>query len=116
MGPKVIERHYYDKEADGPDHAFLIKRNELVIKSIREFEVMKGNGIKAPANSEKQINNRKSLVISEKLAKNTVLEAKHIEVKRPGYGIQPKDFENVLGRKLIKTLNQDTVLKWEHLN
>ena len=56
MGAKVIERHFtYDKEADGPDHMLSSDPKEMswLVKSIREFEVMKGNGIKAPANSEK---------------------------------------------------------------
>ena len=120
MGARVIERHFtYDKEAEGPDHMLSADPAEMkwLVDAIRSFEVMRGNGVKRPAESERTTrrNNRKSLVITQPVRTGERLTADHVAVKRPGYGIQPKYFEQVLGRTAGRDLDVDTVLDWGDL-
>ena len=121
MGARVIERHFtYDKKADGPDHMLSADPAEMkwLVDAVREFEVMRGDGIKRPAESEKttRINNRKSVVLARAVAAGEILSKDHLAIKRPGYGIAPKDLEKVFGRATNKAMDTDSVLVWEDLN
>lgn len=120
MGARIIERHFtYDKKADGPDHMLSADPAEMkwLVDAIRTFEVMRGNGIKRPAGSEETTrrNNRKSLVITQAVKAGERLTAAHVAVKRPGYGIQPKYLEQVIGRIAGRDLDPDAVLEWGDL-
>lgn len=117
MGARVVERHFtYDKNADGPDHMLSADPAEMkwLVDAIRTFEVMRGNGIKRPADSEKTTrrNNRKSLVVTHALKAGDRLTANNLAIKRPGYGIQPRFYEQVLGRAAGRDLEADAVLDW----
>jgi N,N'-diacetyllegionaminate synthase len=121
MGARVLERHFtYDKKADGPDHMLSADPAEMkwLVDAVREFEVMRGDGIKRPAESEKttRINNRKSVVLAHAVACGEIISRDHLAIKRPGYGIEPKDFEKVIGRIANKTMEADSVLAWEDLS
>jgi sialic acid synthase SpsE len=120
MGARVVERHFtYDKGADGPDHMLSADPAEMkwLVDAIRAFEVMRGNGIKRPADSEKTTrrNNRKSLVVQQAVKAGERLTADNVAIKRPGYGIQPRFFEQVLGRTAWRDLDADAVLDWSDL-
>jgi len=120
MGARVIERHFtYDKKADGPDHMLSADPQEMkwLVDSIRAFEVMRGSGIKKPADSEETTrrNNRKSVVLQHALKAGDVIAMQDIAVKRPGYGIPPKFYESLAGRKVKRDLAQDAVLGWDDL-
>lgn len=120
MGARVIERHFtYDKKADGPDHMLSADPAEMkwLVDAIRSFEVMRGSGIKRPADSEQKTrrNNRKSVVLSRAVRAGERLTAENSAVKRPGYGIQPKYHSQVLGRTLAKDMAEGSTLTWEDL-
>lgn len=120
MGARVVERHFtYDKGADGPDHMLSADPIEMkwLVDAIRTFEVMRGNGIKRPADSEKTTrrNNRKSLVVQQAVKAGERLTAENVAIKRPGYGIQPRFYEQVLGRAVGRDLETDAVLDWSDL-
>ncbi len=120
MGARVIERHFtYDKRADGPDHLLSADPAEMkwLVDSIRAFEVMRGNGIKRPADSERTTrrNNRKSVVVQQTVKAGERLTADKVAIKRPGYGIEPKYYEHVLGRVARYDLDADAVLNWNDL-
>jgi sialic acid synthase SpsE len=117
MGARVIERHFtYDKKADGPDHMLSADPQEMkwLVDAIRAFEIMRGSGIKQPADSEQTTrrNNRKSVVLQRAIKAGAVIAAEDIAVKRPGYGIQPKFYESLVGRKVKHDLAVDAVLDW----
>lgn len=121
MGARVLERHFtYDKKADGPDHMLSADPAEMkwLVNAVREFEVMRGDGIKRPAESEKttRINNRKSVVLRTAVSAGERLTSEHLAIKRPGYGIAPRDLEKVIGRTAIKAMAEDAVLSWGDLN
>lgn len=120
MGARVLERHFtYDKKADGPDHMLSADPEEMkwLVDAVREFEVMRGSGIKFPANSEKitRINNRKSIVLTRPVIEGDTLTREHLAIKRPGYGIPPKYLDQVIGRSVACTMEADDVLLWEAL-
>lgn len=121
MGARVLERHFtYDKKADGPDHMLSADPAEMkwLVDAVREFEAMRGNGIKRPADSEKgtRINNRKSVVLASAVQAGERLSREHLAVKRPGYGIAPRDLEKVIGRRVVGAMDADAVLRWEDLS
>jgi sialic acid synthase SpsE len=120
MGARVVERHFtYDKNADGPDHRLSSDPAEMkwLVEAVREFERMRGNGIKRPADSEATTrrNNRKSLVLAGAVAAGQRIEAGQLAIKRPGYGIQPKFFDQVVGRVAGRDLPADAILDWSDL-
>ena len=121
MGARVLERHFtYDKKTDGPDHMLSADPAEMkwLVDVVREFEVMRGDGIKRPADSEKntRINNRKSVVLKMSVEAGETLGREHLAIKRPGYGVPPKDFERVIGRRVVHAMDVDTVISWEDLS
>lgn len=120
MGARVIEKHFtYDKKADGPDHMLSADPAEMkwLVKAVRNFEVMRGSGIKHPAESEKitRRNNRKSVVLNRSVKAGERLTEQDIAVKRPGYGIGPKYFDQIVGRTVAADLEKDAVLTWNDL-
>ena len=120
MGAKVLEKHFtYDKNAEGPDHMLSADPTEMkgIVKGVRLFETMRGDGIKRPAESEKVslTNNRKCVVMSKSIKKGERIEKEHIAIKRPGYGIPPKYFDQIIGRETKIDLEKEDILTWEAL-
>lgn len=120
MGARVIERHFtYDKNAEGPDHRLSADPAEMrwLVDAVRSFEVMRGCGIKKPAESERvtRLNNRKSIVAARPIKAGRPLKRDDLAVKRPGTGIPPKYFEQILGRSLERNVEADEVLNWDLL-
>lgn len=120
MGACMIERHFtLDKNADGPDHQLSADPVEMkwLVDAIRSFEVMRGSGVKRPADSEAttRLNNRKSIVLERDVAAGQRLTLADLAVKRPGSGIAPKYLDQVVGRTLAVAMTPDAVLRWEDL-
>ncbi len=120
MGARVIERHFtYDKNADGPDHMLSADPQEMkwLVDAVRSYETIRGDGVKQPAKSESitRINNRKSIVMIKDIKKGETLKASHLAIKRPGTGIQPRFYNDVIGRVVSKNLSVDSVLLWNDL-
>jgi len=120
MGARVIEKHFtHDKKADGPDHMLSADPAEMkwLVEAVRIFEVMRGSGLKRPADSEKTTrrNNRKSVVLSRSVKAGERLTELDIAVKRPGYGIGPKYFDQIVGRTVAADMEKDAVLTWNDL-
>jgi N-acetylneuraminate synthase len=89
-----------------------------IVQAVRSFELMRGSGIKMPAQSESttRLNNRKSLVLNRSVRAGSYLSRNDIGIKRPGYGIPPKYFDQVVGRRLRIDLDAEEILTWEHLD
>ena len=118
MGASVIEKHFtLDKSLPGPDHRASLepKELEMMINGIRVIESAMGNGIKIPADSERNTADvaRKSLVSSKNLSEGHVLVEEDIDIKRPGTGIPPFDKQVIIGRTLKKDLKRDTLFTRE---
>ncbi len=120
MGAAVIEKHFtIDKNAEGPDHMLSAGPAEMksIVEQIRVMEKMLGSGIKMPAVSEAttRINNRKSIVTTQAIKAGYGIESKNIAIKRPGYGIAPKYFDQILGRRVNRDISEDEVIAWSDL-
>ncbi|WLE95580.1 MAG: N-acetylneuraminate synthase family protein [Candidatus Electrothrix communis] len=120
MGARVIEKHFTcDKNADGPDHVLSADPAEMkwLVDAVRQLEIMLGNGVKRPADSERTTrkNNRKSIVLTMPIAAGERLTAEHIAIKRPGTGIAPKFYDQLIGRRVFCDIAEDSVLAWEDL-
>lgn len=112
MGAVVIEKHFtLDRKMEGPDHKASLEPNELkeMVRSIRNIEKAMGNGKKHPSPSEmKNIEvARKSIVAKRKIFKGEELSSENICTKRPGTGINPMRWNEVIGTKAIKNFNED---------
>ena len=120
MGARVLEKHFtWDKQATGPDHMLSADPAEMkvIVDAVRQFERMRGDGVKRPAASEEvtRRNNRKSIVMQRAIRAGEPLTAAHLAVKRPGYGIPPKHLDELVGRRARRDLDADEVLIWEDL-
>ena len=116
LGATVIEKHFtLDRNLPGPDHAASLEPEELksMVKAIRNIERALGDGIKQP--SESEIKNipivRKSIVASIKIRKGEFFSRKNLTVKRPGTGISPMEWDEVMGKVSIQDFNCDELIK-----
>lgn len=103
LGASVIEKHFtLDKEMEGPDHKASLNPIELsmMVSSIRNIEKALGSSEKKISNSEsKNINiARKSIVAKKNIKKGDVFTEDNLTVKRPGSGITPTKWYNLLGK------------------
>ncbi|WP_318432651.1 N-acetylneuraminate synthase [Photobacterium leiognathi] len=102
LGAKVIEKHFtLDKTMSGPDHKASLEPQELadMVHAIRNIELALGNGWKVPTHTEKANRNivRKSLVASKDIVMGSPITADMLEIKRPGNGISPTRWDEVIG-------------------
>ena len=112
MGAKVIEKHFtLDKNLPGPDHKASLEPQELkaMVSAIRNIEMALGDGIKRPSLSEQKNMTvaRKSLVASRLIKKGELLTPDNMTVKRPGTGISPMRWDDVMGRTACKDFMVD---------
>lgn len=115
MGASCIEKHLtLNCNMEGPDHKASLEPNEfkLMVTAIRNIELALGSGIKKPSKSEtKNIEIvRKSIVSKIKIKKGEILTEKNLTVKRPGTGISPMKWDEVLGTKAKKNYNEDELI------
>jgi N-acetylneuraminate synthase len=118
LGAKVIEKHFtLDRNLPGPDQLASLEPNELkaMVQSIRNIELaVSGNGIKKPSESEKkniQIA-RKSIVASKNIIKGEVFSDKNITTKRPGNGISPMKWDELIGEIAKKDFKADDLIEF----
>ncbi len=114
-GAKIIEKHFtLDKNMEGPDHKASLEPYELteMISSIRKVELALGDGIKGPRPSE--IKNkpiaRKSLVAAEPIQQGDAFTLNNIEIKRPGNGLSPYIYWELLGKLASKSYQEGDLL------
>jgi N,N'-diacetyllegionaminate synthase len=116
LGARVIEKHFtLDKNAEGPDHRASLEPKELeeMVKSIRNIELGLGDGVKQPSLSEKpNIKNvRKSIVALRDIKEGELFCEENLATKRPGLGISPMRWEEVIGRKADRPFSKDDLIE-----
>lgn len=116
MGASVIEKHFtLDRNMEGPDHKASLEPDELkmMVTMIRNVEKSLGNGIKKPVEAE--IPNRdiarKSIVAKRDIKKGEVLDQDNITTKRPGNGINPMEWENIIGSTAVRDFQEDELIE-----
>ena len=115
MGAVIIEKHFtLDKKMKGPDHRASLEPMELkkMVESIRNIEVAFGSSAKKP--SESEIKNieiaRKSIIAKCNISKGEEFTENNLSIKRPGNGISPTQWYEVLGQKAIKNFEEDELI------
>lgn len=112
LGATVIEKHFtLDKNMKGPDHKASIEPNELkaMVKAIRNIETAIGDGIKKPSLSEFKNKPvvRKSIVAARDIKKGELFTEENLSVKRPGTGISPMLWDEIIGRLAVRDFKGD---------
>lgn len=112
LGATVIEKHFtLDRNMEGPDHKASLEPDELkaMVSAIRHIEQALGDGYKKISNSERRniAIARKSIVAAYHIKKGEPLTEQNITVKRPGTGISPMHWEEVIGTIAIKDYEKD---------
>ncbi len=115
LGAELIEKHFtLDKNMPGPDHKASLNPDELatMVKAIRNIEKALGTGIKKISSSElknKPIA-RKSIVAARNIQKGALFTKENLTVKRPGTGISPMRWDEVIGQRASKDYKQDDLI------
>ncbi len=115
MGASCIEKHFtLDKTMEGPDHKASLEPDELkaMVKAIRNIELALGSSIKKPSKSEipnMQIA-RKSIVAKVDTKKGEILTEEKITIKRPGNGINPMRWDEIVGTIATKDYKEDELI------
>lgn len=116
LGAEVIEKHFtLDKTMEGPDHLASLEPDELkaMVLAIRNTEeALSGNGEKVPSSSElKNIPiGRKSIVAKTFIKKGDILTEDNITTKRPGDGISPMEWNNIIGTIATQDFHEEELI------
>ena len=115
MGATVIEKHFtLDRNMEGPDHKASLEPDELkaMVKAIRNIEKAFGSGIKqaSPSELKNKPIARKSIVAARDIKKGEEFTEENLTTKRPGTGISPMRWDEMIGRTAGKNYKTDEII------
>lgn len=118
LGISLIEKHFtLDKNMPGPDHKASATPEELkaLVENVRRIEAMAGSGKKIVTESERKnkVVARKSIVARKDIKRGELLTVDNITCKRPGNGISPMKWYDLLGRQAEKDFAADELISME---
>jgi len=117
LGARVIEKHFTLARADGgPDSAFSLEPAELraLVHGVRTAFDALGTGAPARAEVEKgNMNFRRSIYVVRDIGIGEAFTPTTPRIIRPGYGLPPRELENVIGRKARRPLARGAALTWD---
>jgi len=118
LGANMIERHFRDiQNSPGVDDSISLVKEEFqdMIKKIRLVEKMRGTGEKIPSELEQKnmLNNKVSIISIKDIRPGETFSNSNIDIRRPGSGIQPIDYENIIGKKAKDFISNETPILWE---
>lgn len=122
LGARVFEKHFTDdNDREGPDHKFSMTPKtwkEMVEQTMLLYEAM-GDGIKKIEKNELEssVVQRRGLYVSSDIKSGSVISKKDITPLRPlkKGGIPPYEIEKVVGKKLLRDIDKDSMLTWEDI-
>ncbi|WP_445147913.1 N-acetylneuraminate synthase family protein [Baekduia sp. Peel2402] len=119
LGMEVLEKHFtLDRGMEGPDHPFAVEPGELkaMVAAVREVEAALGNGrLEGPSEAEAgemYTLARRSVIAAAEIAAGTTITEDMLTVKRPGYGVKPRDLPLLVGRVARVDIPFDEVITW----
>ena len=117
LGAGIIEKHFtHDKTLPGNDHYHAMDKEDLkhFHQRMDKLFALLGDGRKQPLASEQlsRANARRSLIAACNIPAGTVIAENHLTWKRPARGINPKYFNDLVGRIATTDIIEDTVLQW----
>lgn len=115
LGANIIEKHFtLDKNMEGPDHKASLNPEELkdMVEDIRKVETSLGNGIKMFSESELDTMKvaRKSIVAARDINSGDIIKLGDLDYKRPGNGLSPKHYKEILGKIAKRDIKIDEQL------
>ena len=121
LGACVIEKHFtLDRNLPGPDHLASIEPDELemMVKTIRNVEKAIGDGIKKVSDSESKNKDiaRKSIIAKTDIRKGEVFSKENITTKRPGNGINPMRWFDLIGKVSKHDYKEDYLIELDELD
>jgi N,N'-diacetyllegionaminate synthase len=116
LGATIIEKHFtLDRTMEGPDHKASLEPHELktMVQAIRHIEMALGNEKKTVTESEAKNRAiaRKSIVAAIDIKKGEIFTEDNITVKRPGNGISPMQWDNVIGKTAVRDFFEDELIE-----
>lgn len=116
LGATVIEKHFtLDRSMPGPDHLASLEPHELkaMVHAIRNIERALGDGVKRPSASELKNKTiaRKSLVALSPIQEGEVFSEDNVGAKRPGHGLSPMRWDEVIGRTARRAFAADEMIE-----
>ena len=116
LGASVIEKHFtISKDNSGPDHKASLEPKELqqMISSIRNIEIAMGSKEKKPSESELQNLDviRRSIVAKNIIKKGDLLTAHNIMTKRPGSGVSPMHWDQMIGTEATRDYEKNEFIE-----
>lgn len=116
MGAVVIEKHFtLDRNMEGPDHKASLEPQELasMVQAVRNIEAALGSGEKKPSSSEQKNRAvaRKSIVARRHIRQGELLTEENLAVKRPGTGISPMRYPEILGTRAVREFQEDQLIE-----
>jgi len=120
LGAQIIEKHFtHDKKLPGNDHYHAMDKDDIKRFHARLnilFQLL-GNELRKPLPTEliSRTNARRSLVAKKHIPAGKVIGINDITWKRPANGIDPREYDKIIGMKPIKDIAADTILKWDFL-
>ncbi|MCL2717263.1 MAG: N-acetylneuraminate synthase [Lachnospiraceae bacterium] len=116
LGAGIIEKHFtLDRDMEGPDHKASLEPDELkeMVESIRNIEKSLGTPEKKVSESERKNLNiaRKSIVAACDISEGEIFNGDNITVKRPGNGISPMKWNELLGKAAKKNFREDELIE-----
>lgn len=117
LGAVVLEKHFtLDSTAFGPDHAASVEPDELaaLVKGVREAEAGLGGSVRRFGEKElgQRMVHRRSIVVKKPVKAGEVLTGDNLTIKRPGTGVPPKFWYDMLGRAAARDLEPETLISW----
>lgn len=119
LGAKVIEKHVIlDREIGGPDASFSMNIDEFkeMVDNIRNLE--KALGTVSYDLDEKRLKNRelsRSLFFTQDMRTGDIITEKNMRSIRPGYGLHPRYYNEILGKKVTKDVERGTPVDWSFI-
>ena len=116
LGATVIEKHFtLDRNLNGPDHKASLEPDELkeMVLAIRNIEMAMGSPEKkiTPSEEKNIIAARKSIVASQFIKQGETFTENNLTVKRPGNGLTPMMWLNIIGKKATKNYQPDDLIE-----
>lgn len=120
LGSCIIEKHFtLDKDMPGWDHEISADPSELKVICEESKNIVKSLGsfkrIVSEAEKEKLKKFRRSIIIARDMKIGEEIKLEDLEFKRPGTGIRPDEVKYVIGKKLMRDIEKDEILKWEDI-
>ncbi|KNZ42662.1 pseudaminic acid synthase [Acetobacterium bakii] len=117
LGARVIEKHVIlDKSIGGPDSSFSLEISEFkqMVDSIREVEKAMGTvSYDLDLKSLKSREHVRSLFFAQDMERGEVINEENVRSVRPGFGLEPKYFNDILGKKIVKAVKKGTPVAWK---